>query len=268
MALNKQVLESGKAAENLHRLEGTDGVQVIQTEHIPIAAAAGRSAGVLVVENDVTAAVAERERRARTLGDIVKTLVGIVDSRDPFAAHHSTRVAALSRAIAAEMSLGDREIGTAETAGSLLNFGKVLVAPELLTKTGELSDTDRAKVRQSVQTSAALLQGIDFDGPVVETLRQAQAHWDGSGFPQDLAGDQILLTARIVGVANAFVGMVSRRAYREALDVDKAMELLLAQVGKAFDRRVVAALVSYLDNHGGRSHWAVKPSGPTAAAAD
>ena len=118
------------------------------------------------------------------------------------------------------------------------------MAPEPSTKTGELSDADRAKVRQSVQTSAALLQGIDFDGPVVETLRQAQAHWDGSGLPQDLAGEQILPTARIVGVANAFVGMVSRRAYREALDVDKAMELLLAQVGKAFDRRVVAALVS------------------------
>ncbi len=268
LALNKQALESGKVVEDLHRLEGADGVQVIQSEHIPIAAAGGRAGGVLVVETDVTAAVAERERRARTLGDIVKTLVGVVDSRDPFAAHHSTRVAALARAIAAEMNLGEREIGTAETAGSLLNFGKVLVAPELLTKTGELSDADRAKVRQSVQTSAALLQGIDFDGPVVETLRQAQAHWDGSGFPQDLAGEQILLTARIVGVANAFVGMVSRRAYREALDVDKAMELLLAQVGKAFDRRVVAALVSYLDNHGGRNHWAVKPSGPTAAAAD
>jgi HD-GYP domain-containing protein (c-di-GMP phosphodiesterase class II) len=137
-----------------------------------------------------------------------------------------------------------------------------------LTKTGELSNSDRAKVRQSVQTSAALLQGIDFDGPVVETLRQAQAHWDGSGFPQGLAGEQILLTARIVGVANAFVGMVSRRAYRDALEVDKALELLLHQVGKSFDRRVVAALVNFLDNRGGRAHWAVKPSGPAAAAAD
>jgi HD-GYP domain-containing protein (c-di-GMP phosphodiesterase class II) len=268
LTLNRQALDSAEVAEDLHRLDGPAGVQVIQSEHIPIAAAAGRSAGVLVVETDVTAAVAERERRARTLGDIVKTLVGVVDGRDPFAAHHSTRVAALSRAIAAEMNLPEQDVATAETAGSLLNFGKVLVAPELLTKTGELSDADRAKVRQSVQTSAALLQGIDFDGPVVETLRQAQAHWDGSGFPQDLAGEQILLTARIVGVANAFVGMVSRRAYREALDADKAMELLLAQVGKAFDRRVVAALVNYLDNRGGRNHWAVKPSGPTAAAAD
>lgn len=268
LPLNRRALESGAAVEELHRLDEPDGLRVVQSEHIPIAAAAGRDASVLVVENDVTAAVAERERRARTLGDIVKTLVGVVDSRDPFAAHHSTRVAALASAIAAEMNLPDADVNTVETAGSLLNFGKVLVAPELLTKTGELSDSDRAKVRQSVQTSAALLQGINFDGPVVETLRQAQAHWDGSGFPQGLAGDQILLTARIVGVANAFVGMVSRRAYREALEVDKALELLLAQVGKAFDRRVVAALVNFLDNSGGRAHWAVKASGPTAAAAD
>jgi len=268
LPLNRRALESGEAVEELHRLEGPDGLRVVQSEHIPIAAAAGRDASVLVVENDVTAAVAERERRARTLGDVVKTLVGVVDSRDPFAAHHSTRVAALASAIAAEMNLSDTDVNTAETAGSLLNFGKVLVAPELLTKTGELSDGDRAKVRQSVQTSAALLQGINFDGPVVETLRQAQAHWDGSGFPQGLAGEQILLTARIVGVANAFVGMVSRRAYREALEVDKALELMLAQVGKSFDRRVVAALVNFLDNRGGRGHWAVKASGPTAAAAD
>jgi HD-GYP domain-containing protein (c-di-GMP phosphodiesterase class II) len=243
-------------------------LRVVQSEHIPIAGGAGKDASVLVVENDVTAAVAERERRARMLSEVVKTLVGVVDSRDPFAAHHSTRVSALAHAIAAEMKLPDADISTAETAGSLLNFGKVLIAPELLTKTGELSDSDRAKVRQSVQTSAALLQGIDFDGPVVETLRQAQAHWDGSGFPQGLAGEQILLTARIVGVANAFVGMVSRRAYRDALEVDNALELLLQQVGKSFDRRVVAALVNFLDNRGGRTHWAVKASGPAAAAAD
>ena len=268
LPLNRKALEAGEPVEELHRLEGSDGLRVVQSEHIPIAGGAGKDASVLVVENDVTTAVAERERRARVLSDVVKTLVGVVDSRDPFAAHHSTRVAALAHAIAAEMKLPDADISTAETAGSLLNFGKVLIAPELLTKTGELSDSDRAKVRQSVQTSAALLQGIDFDGPVVETLRQAQAHWDGSGFPQGLAGEQILLTARIVGVANAFVGMVSRRAYRDALEVDKALELLLQQVGKSFDRRVVAALVNFLDNRGGRTHWAVKASAPAAAAAD
>jgi PAS domain S-box-containing protein len=259
LALNRQALNSNAAVEDLRREEAGGALSIIQSEHIPIAAAAGRGASVLVVENDVTVAVAERERRARVLGDVVKTLVGIVDSRDPFAAHHSLRVAAIARAIAAEMNLGERDIGTAETAGSLLNFGKVLVAPELLTKTGELSETDRAKLRQSAQASAALLQGIDFDGPVVETLRQAQAHWDGSGFPPGLAGENILLTARVVGVANAFIGMVSRRAYRQALDVDKALELLLAQVGKAFDRRVVAALVNFLDNRGGRDHWVLRP---------
>jgi HD-GYP domain-containing protein (c-di-GMP phosphodiesterase class II) len=106
-----------------------------------------------------------------------------------------------------------------------------------------------------MQTSADLLDGIEFDGPVVETLRQAQARWDGTGTPA-VAGDAILVTARIVAVANAFVGMVSRRAYREALGIDRAVDALLAQVGKAFDRRVVAALIGYLDNHGGRTQWA------------
>ena len=65
-----------------------------------------------------------------------------------------------------------------------------------------------------------------------------------------------LLTARIVSVANAFVGMVSKRAYREALDLDRAVDAMLSQVGKAFDRRVVAALINYLDNRGGRAQWA------------
>jgi HD-GYP domain-containing protein (c-di-GMP phosphodiesterase class II) len=211
---------------------------------------------VLVVERDITEAVTERERRTRTLSQVVRTLVGVVDRRDPYAAGHSVKVAAIARAIAVEMDLSEREAETAEIAGNLLNFGKIFVAPDLLTKTGALTDDDRRQLRESLQTSAEVLAGIDFDGPVVETLRQAQAHWDGSGVPAGLAAERILVTARIVAVANAFVGMVSRRAYREAIDIDTAIELLLDQVGKTFDRRVVAALINFLDNHGGRAQWA------------
>jgi HD-GYP domain-containing protein (c-di-GMP phosphodiesterase class II) len=247
------------------RLEGDGRLRVLQSDHIPVSLKKDAPPSVLVVERDITEAVTERERRSRILGQIVRTLVGVVDRRDPYAADHSQRVAVLARAIATEMGLPEREIETAETAGNLLNLGKILVAPELLTKSGELSDEDRRKVRHSIQTSADLLQGIEFDGPVVETLRQAQAHWDGSGSPAGLAGDDILITARIVGVANAFVGMVSRRAYREALDIDRALEVLLSQVGKAFDRRVVAALINYLDNRGGRAHWAERARQPVRA---
>jgi PAS domain S-box-containing protein len=263
LSLIAEVLKSGTAASDVAWVAGEDAVRVVQTDHVPVAPARDLPKSVLVVERDITDAVTERERRARMLQQIVRTLVGVVDRRDPYAANHSQRVAGLSRAIAAEMKLSDRDIDTAETAGSLLNFGKILVAPELLTKSGEMSEEDRQKVRQSIQTSAELLEGIEFDGPVVETLRQAQARWDGAGIPSGLTGDDILMTARVVSVANAFVGMVSRRAYREALDIDRAVEAILAQVGKAFDRRVVVALINYLDNHGGRQQWA--PGAPLAA---
>lgn len=266
LILSRQVLETSTAASDVTRLTNDGSVHIFQTDHIPIAPSRDLPKGVLVVEHDITEVVTARERRARILSQIVRTLVGVVDRRDPYAADHSQRVAALARAIATEMSLSEREVDTAETAGNLLNLGKILVAPELLTKSGELSDDDRQKVRLSIQTSAELLEGIEFDGPVVMTLRQAQARWDGTGVPSGLTGEDILLTARIVSVANAFVGMVSRRAYREALPVDRAVEAVLEQVGKGFDRRVVVALINYLDNRGGRAQWAGRGEAPRGAA--
>jgi PAS domain S-box-containing protein len=266
LSRNREVLESGNAASEVTRLTVDGAVRVVQTDHIPVSPSQELPKGVLVVENDITETVTERERRSRILGQIVRTLVGIVDRRDPYAANHSQRVATLARAIAGEMSLSEREIDTVETAGNLLNFGKILVAPELLTKSGDMSEEDRQLVRQSIQTSAELLGGIEFDGPVVMTLRQAQARWDGAGIPTGLAGDDILITARIVSVANAFVGMVSKRAYREALDIDRAVGAILDQVGKAFDRRVVVALINYLDNHGGRAEWAAGEFAPAKSA--
>jgi HD-GYP domain-containing protein (c-di-GMP phosphodiesterase class II) len=154
------------------------------------------------------------------------------------------------------MGLDTPQVETAEIAGNLLNLGKILIDRDLLTKGGQLSEAERQEVRNSLQAGADLLQGVEFDGPVVETLRQAQAHWDGTGVPAGLSGDDILVTARVIAVANAFVGMVSPRAHRAALSVDQAVDELLRLVGTQFDRSVVAAFVNWLDNHGGREELA------------
>jgi HD-GYP domain-containing protein (c-di-GMP phosphodiesterase class II) len=103
--------------------------------------------------------------------------------------------------------------------------------------------------------SGDLLQGVEFDGPVSETLRQALTRWDGTGVPGGLKGEDILPTARVIAVANAFVGMLSARAHRSALSVEDAINAIMRDVGKAFDRRAVAALVNYMDNRGGRAEW-------------
>ena len=254
--LNRQALEDGKPVSNVHRYRTADGERVLQSEHIPIKATADLPGGVLVVEEDVTTAVTERERRAKTLRDLVGTLMTVVDQRDPNAAHHSTRVATVARAIAEEMGLDATMADTAEFAGTLMNLGKILVPSEILTRKGGLTDDEIRQVRDSIQATADLLQDVHFDGPVADTLRQCQERWDGSGRPRGLAGDAILLPARIVAVANAFVAMVAPRAHRAGIEFDAAAKQLLDGVGTAYDRRVVAALLNYLDNRGGRQAWA------------
>ena len=191
----------------------------------------------------------------------------MVDRRDPFAADHSARVAAVAVAVAGEMGLDDDQVETARIAGSLMNLGKILVPKELLTKRGKLTEDELKELRESILVSADLVQGIEFDGPVVETLRQLQECWDGSGYPRGLEGEDVIVTARVCAVANAFVAMVSARAWRRGLDQDQAAANLRASAGKAFDARVVAALVNYLENRGGREEWAgfgEPPEGETA----
>jgi HD-GYP domain-containing protein (c-di-GMP phosphodiesterase class II) len=147
-----------------------------------------------------------------------------------------------------------------------MNLGKILIPPELLTRPGRLSDDELRLVHESLDHAADFLSGIEFDGPVVETLRQLRERWDGAGAPQGLAGEAIVLSARIVAVANAFVAMVSPRAFRAGLGFDAASERLLAECGHAFDRRVVTALLNRLDNRGGRAEWARFQDTPAAGA--
>jgi PAS domain S-box-containing protein len=256
LELNEQALKAGTAINNVERLETDAGLKVLQSEHIPLKERSGATAGVLTVEHDITDVVTEREKRARTLQNLVKTLVGVVDRRDPYAANHSTRVARVARAVAREMGLTETDMDTAESAANLLNLGKIMIPPEVLAKAGDLTEEERRLLRNSVQVSADIIQDIEFDGPVVETLRQAQERWDGSGQPRGLKGEDILITARIIGVANALIGMISDRAFRQGMSMDAAIEILFKEAGKAYDRRVVAALVNYLDNRDGRAQLA------------
>lgn len=255
--LNRRAREEHAIATDVHAfgMSGDLPDRIVQSQHIPLDGAT-EAGSVLVVIEDITDLMMERTRRERTLNQLVDTLVTLVDRRDPFAANHSVRVAEVARAIAGEMALPDAEIGTARITAALMNVGKILVPTPVLTKTDRLSDDEMRLVRDSIHTSADLLEGVEFDGPVARALRQLQENWDGSGTPAGLAGDNILLPARIVAVANAFVAMVSPRAWRPGLDFDTASAELLKGAGSKFDRRVVVALINLLDNRGARARWA------------
>ncbi len=232
-----------------------ENFQVFKTDHIPLRGDRDYPPGVLMIMDDITELTRERRRSEHMLRQLINTLVSVVDRRDPFSANHSTHVAEVAHAIAEEMGAPEEIAKTADIAGNLMNLGKIFVPPDLLTKTGKLTEEERKLVANSYMVSSELLESVPFEGPVVETIRQMGETWDGRG-PLGLKEDEILLPARILAVANAFVGMISPRAYRGAMTFEKVSGILLGDSGAAFDRKPVSSLINFLENRDGTKKWA------------
>ncbi len=255
--INEEVLNSSESMNRVHQFEFEDGTtRTVMSDHIKLNADRDHPEGVLMIVQDLTDVVRERERRERTMRALVGTLVSLVDRRDPYSADQSQRVAEVSAAVADEMGEPDDTRRTVDIAGNLMNLGKILVPPEILTKTGALSEEEAEQVRQSLLGTADMVEAVDFDLPIAPTLRHLQERWDGGGYPDGIDGEAIEIGARLIAVANAFVGMVSPRAWRDALGFDAAAAQLMAESGRRFDPRPVAALINVINNRGGRETWA------------
>ncbi|MDE2029591.1 MAG: PAS domain-containing protein [Alphaproteobacteria bacterium] len=250
-----EVRKTGQALDQLEQEQAGGKRRYTQTHYLPMPPVGTFSGGVVAREEDVTQIMVERERREDMLRQVIATLVAVVDRRDPYASGHSARVGRLARMMATEMQLSERDVEAAEIAGSLMNFGKVLVSRSILTKNGGLTQDELQRIRDGIMTSADILALIDFGAPVVPTLRQALERVDGKGVPDGLKADAILITARIVAVANAYVALVSPRAYRPGMDLLEAIERLEQDAGAAFDPRVIAALQNYLRKNAGQLGW-------------
>lgn len=238
LTANDRVRGSGETVREVDDHQDLDGRKVTLRSHVPLG-----DDGVLLVAEDMTEIVVEREARAAQLDSLVNVLVDLIDARDSYASHHSRRVARLSRAMAEQMDLQADKVSAAETAARLMNLGKLKIDPAVLTKSGDLTEEERISVRDSILLSADLVQGIGFEGPVVETLQQLQERFDGSGRPHGVSGQDFLVTAQIVSLANAYVALISDRAHRAALPAEEAQAQLWDQAGKGWDRAVVAAMV-------------------------
>lgn len=262
-AVARCLAERIELRETIRRAEG-GAARTLQTICIPLPSGDHAAPSVLVIEHDVTAAMAEREQHEKMLNELIGALIAAVDLRDPQAAHQSARVAAVARGVAEGLALDSRLVATAETAGRLMNFGKAMVPPELLTRHGPLVPEELDIVRKSIAATADIVATVEFDGPVVRALRDAPEKWDGTG-PRGLKAGEIPIVAQIVAIANVFVAAAMPRAYRAGASVDRAMAEVQAELGKAFDRRVVSALAQFVDNRGGRALF--EPA-PAAASGD
>ena len=230
-------------------------LHVAQTRTVALSKDGARRAGVLALDSDITELVRAREKSEAMLQRLVATLVKIVDQRDPSAIGQSERVAQISSEVATEMKLDSLAIDTATIAGRLVNFWKVLVPSDVLTRPGPLSEDEMNQSRQAALRWADFVEGIGFDGPVGETLRQIHERYDGSGWPKGLKEGHVLITAQIVALANQVVAMTSDRSYRKGMDVAAVAKLIAKDAGSHYHPGVVAAFLNCVENRGGRARW-------------
>ena len=198
-----------------------------------------------------TAELRQSEKKLRTsLLDSVAGLAAIFEMRDPYTAGHQRRVAELAGAIAAGLGWDAARIEMVTTAGLLHDVGKIIVPAEILARPGRLSELEMDLIRGHAAASAALIAGIEFRGPVAAIVNQHHERLDGSGYPRGLAGDEIILEARILAVADVVEAMASHRPYRPALGIDAALEEIEQHSGGLYDAEVAAACVELFRRQG------------------
>jgi putative nucleotidyltransferase with HDIG domain len=191
----------------------------------------------------------ELERRrlhAESMG--VQALLAAIDARDHYTGDHSKSVVRLSAQVARRMDLSSRQIAEAEQVALLHDVGKVAVPDEILQKPGPLDEHERKLIEEHPVVGAKIVRSIAGLAHLAPAIRAGHERWDGCGYPDGLAGDDIPIVSRITFVCDAFDAMTSDRPYRRSLGIDRARHELETNVDSQFCSRTVHALMSVIDD--------------------
>ncbi len=176
----------------------------------------------------------------------VNTLTAALDAKDPYTRGHSQRVASNAVAIAAELGLESEEVERIRWASLLHDIGKIATPEAILRKRGPLTDEERAVMGKHPERGASILREMAPFRPLVDYVHYHQEAYDGSGYPDGLAGEAIPLGARIIRAADTFDAMISDRPYRRGRTVEEAMTELRGMAGGALDPTLVEVFLRLL----------------------
>ncbi len=188
------------------------------------------------------------ESLKKTLNDAVDTMVKIVEIRDPYTAGHQQKVARLATAIAGEMKLEDTQIDNLRMAAVIHDIGKMYVPSDILSRPGKLTDIEFDLIKTHAQSGFDIVKGMDFPCNVARTVVQHHERQDGSGYPNHLKGEDTLLEAKILAVADVVEAMISHRPYRAALGIDKALDEISKNKGTLYDPNAVDACLELFNS--------------------
>ncbi|HEV8339612.1 MAG TPA: HD domain-containing phosphohydrolase [bacterium] len=187
-----------------------------------------------------------QEQLRELLYSAVRTLVAALEAKDPYTRGHSQRVASAAVAIATELGLSAQEVEHIRLAGLLHDIGKIATPEDILRKMGPLTPEERAVVNQHAERGAAILAEMRPFRPLAELVLSHQESYDGSGYPDGLAGDAIPIGARIIRVADAFDAITSDRPYRRRKPLPQATDELRQMAGRVLDPEVVETFLRVL----------------------
>jgi PAS domain S-box-containing protein len=215
---------------------------------------------LLALADGVWRVLESKRAHAATLGSLQRTdvaLQGMIDSmvrmverHDPYTAGSSRRLAALAVALGREAGLDGERQHALRVAALLHDIGNIGVPATILAKPAPLTETEQAIMRTHVDEGCQLLAEIDFGAPIADIIYQSHERYDGSGYPRGLKGEEILVEARILAIADTVEAMCSPRPYRPAASMEAAIEAINRGAGRLFDLHLVAACTRLVRQHG------------------
>jgi putative two-component system response regulator len=179
------------------------------------------------------------EHLRKAVNTTMQVLLMAIETKDPYTAGHQRRATDLARAIATDMGLPQNIIEGIRMAGAIHDIGKIPIPVEVLSKPSKLSETEYSLIKEHARHGYEILKDVESPWPLAEMAHQHHERIDGSGYPQGLKGDSILLEARILAVADVVEAMASFRPYRPAPGIDAALEEIEKNAGVLYERAAV-----------------------------
>jgi len=246
---DQEVIVSGKPKRNIIESYSTpDGIRWAIIDKIPYRDKTGKVTGVIGLAKDITVQRKSEEklqqtyqRLKKTMDAAIDTMSRIIEAKDPYTHDHQHRVCQLAVPLAREMKLPEDKIEGIRIASLIHDIGKIGLPTEILSKPGKLTDIEFSLIKEHSQVGYNILKAIDFSYPIANTVLQHHERLDGSGYPNNLKGDKILLEAKIIGIADVVEAMSSFRPYRPAKGIDKALEEISQNKDILYDPEVVDA---------------------------
>ena len=206
---------------------------------------------------DITERKRVEENLKRTLESLrkafsttVQVMVSAVEVRDPYTAGHQIRSADLARAIATEMGLPQEKIDGIRMAGSIHDIGKLSIPAEILSKPTKLTNIEFSLIKEHARSGYEMLKDVESPWPLAQIVYQHHERMNGSGYPRNLKGDDILMEARIMAVADTVEAMASHRPYRPSLGIDVALGEIEKNRGTLYDNAVADACMKLFREKG------------------